>query len=464
MSGYRAIALTASVSVFMQFLDSTAISTAIPAMARDLNVPPIDMNIAILAYQLTLVVFIPLGGVLAGRIGARNAFGLSLLVFMAGSILCALSNSLYALIGARMIEGIGGAVMMPVSRLLVVRSAAKHELISAMNWLLIPGIVGPLLGPALGGLLVTYASWHAIFLVNVPIALLGIVMTFTLIPDLRDDKIERFDHKGVLWLSLLIIGLVMGLSGAVGPRPWWITAALLASSLIFAAGYYRHYRTSAAPIVDLSLYSVSTFRHSMVSGVLIRVIFGAAGFLLPLWFQLAMGMSAAQTGMLMIMGSVGALVSRFLGAALIRHTHPRNVAVYGAGGLALALLAISCLRSGWPLPIFYALLFAQGLALAIAMLVIAPAAYVDVPPERTAAAASFYTTVQQLTLSLGVVTGVWAITAMRWLTDATPNDSGAYSGSLVILSLMAFGAMLVTRQLDPESTGTLRPETAPARA
>ncbi len=463
MSGYRAIAVTASVAVFMQFLDSTAINTAIPAIAHDLKVPAIDLNVAIIANTLAMVVFVPLGSVLAGRIGSRNAFMLALSLFTIGSIACAFATGLPMLIAARALEGAGGGLMMPLSRLLVVRSASKSELISAMNWLLIPGIIGPLMGPAVGGLLVTYASWHAIFLVNIPIALIGIAATGLLVPNHRDEVPERFDRKGMLLLSPMAIGLVLGLGGIVGPQPAWLTVLLLGSAIGFAIAYYRHYRTANAPLVDLSLYRVDTFRHSMISGNLIRVIFGAAGFLMPLWFQLAMGISAAQTGALMMMSTFGALVSRLFGGAMLRRWHPRHMAVKGAAALAVALLGLALLQPGWPLPLFYLLLAAQGLALSVALMIIVPAAYVDIAPERMAAASSFYSTVQQLTFSLGVIIGVWTITAMRWLTSATPNDGRAYSGSFAILSLFAVGAMLVARRFDPEATGSLRPA-EPARA
>lgn len=457
MSGYRPIALTASIPVFMQYLDATAITTALPAIAADLRVAPIDLNVAILAYQLALVVFIPLGGVLANRIGARNAFIASLLLFMLGAVASAMAWSLGTLVAARALQGIGGAIMIPVSRLLVLRSAERHELISAMNWLVIPGIVGPLIGPALGGFLVSYASWHMIFLVNLPMALLGIVMSLWLVPDRRDAEGEVFDARGTVIVAILIVSLVIGLSGVTGQVAPAVTIATLLIALTTALLYLHHHRRTEAPIIDLTLWAIPSFRLSMLSGTLIRCLFGAHAFLLPLWFQLAMGFEAAKTGVMLAAGTVGVLVSRLVGGPLIARSHPRSVSVGGGIVFALSLFGTAFLRADLPLPLFYLLIFGQGFGLALAMLVIGPAAYVEVPAERMAAATGFYSTVQQLTLSLGVITGVWSLAAMRWLTHATPYDNRAYAGSMLLLALLALGAVMLNRRFEPDAIVSLRP-------
>lgn len=462
MRGYRAVALTASVAIFMQYLDSTAINTAVPAIARDFAIPAIRMDIAIIAYQLALVVFIPFGTVLAGRIGARNAFIAALLIFMSGSIFASLSGSLTELVAARGLEGLGGAVMMPVSRLLVLRSAEKSELISAMNWLVIPGVIGPMMGPAVGGFLVTYASWHAIFLVNVPIALIGVAATILLVPDTGHRSDERFDRRGVTLMSVLTVCFVLGLGGAVGPRPLWITVALLGTSALFGWAYWRHYRTAEAPVIDLSLFSIATFRHSMVAGTMMRIIASATGFILPLWFQLTMGMTAARTGSLMMMSALGAMIVRILSGTMLRHVHPHSLTKFGAGSFVLALLGTATLRQGWPLPVFHLLLLLQGMTLSIGLLVLSPVAYVDIPAERLAAATSFYTTTTQLSLSLGVVSGVWAIGLMRFMLPAGEHDPHVYMGAIAILALIATWAALIGRQVDREAMGSLRPKRATA--
>src|SRR5579863_2787634 len=370
MAGYRTIALTVSTAVFMQFLDATALNTALPAMGRDLHVPAVSLNLAIIAYQVALAAFIPVGNIAADRFGARNAFVGSLVVFLTGSLLCALSGSLPALVVARAFQGLGGAVMMPVSRQLVIRSSEKHELVSAMNWLLIPGIVGPLLGPVVGGLLVTYANWHWIFLINLPVALVGMALTIAVVPDSGERMTGQVDVTGVLLIAAAVICLIFGLGSVSQPRAELEAAALLVAGLGLAFVYVRHAADNPRAALDLSLLKIGSFRHSMIAGTMLRTIVGAVGFVLPLWFQLAMGMNAAQSGVLTVASTFGALVSRFLGAPLMRRAHPWRVAVAGAVAVVLMLLLTSRLRPDLPAIMFAAVLFVQGLAISMPMMII----------------------------------------------------------------------------------------------
>jgi EmrB/QacA subfamily drug resistance transporter len=456
-AGYRVIALTVSTSIFVQFLDATALNTALPAIARDLHVPAIDLNLILLAYQLALACCIPAAAFVSSRLGARNTFTAALGVFMLGSLLCALSNSLPELVAARVVQGIGGAAMAPVGRLLVVRSAEKSELISAMNWLTIPGVIGPMLGPGVGGLIVTYSSWHWIFLVNIPVALVGMAMTMTLVPNDRADKGVRLDTGGLLLLGPAMCGLVLGLEGASGTLFGSMTAALLSGSLLFFALYVRHARTVAEPVIDLSLLAIPSFRHSMISGTMLRTIAAAASFMLPLWFQLAMGLSAARTGALMMLFPVGLIASRALGGLLFRWNGPRGVMIIGIGLLAIALLLCSALDPKLPPVLFGGALFLVGLGFSVPMLVIGAVGYVDIPPERMGAATAFYTTVQQLSQSLGVALGVWTISVMLMLTHSTAQESAGYVGSQLMFSALTVVALLSALKLDDESTAVLDP-------
>jgi EmrB/QacA subfamily drug resistance transporter len=458
MAGYRTIALTVSTAVFMQFLDATALNTALPAIARDLHVPAVSLNVAILSYQLAMAALIPVGSVAADRFGPRNAFCGALFVFLLGSLLCAASRSLPALVAARALQGCGGAVMMPVSRQLVVRSAARHELVSAMNWLLVPGIVGPLLGPVVGGLIVTYGSWHWIFLINVPVALIGIALAFWLVPDSDVCVPKPIDFKGVALIAVTIICLVFGLEGVARPQASVFAWAPLAIGLLLGWAYVRHAATNPDAVLDLSLLEVGSFRHSMIVGTMLRTIVGATGFLMPLWFQLAMGMSAAQAGTLMVMGALAALFSRFLGGPLMKRTHPRQIALLGTAALVVALLLTACLRPALPLALFYVILFVQGLMVSVPLMMISAAAYVDIPPERIGGATGLYTTVQQVTLSLGVTAGVWTIAAMRWLAHTTPSEGRTYEGGFIMLAGLALLALLGARKFDADSLAALRPQ------
>ena len=460
MASYRTIALTVSTAIFMQYLDATALTTALPAMARDLQVPAVSLNVAILAYQLSLAAFIPVGNIAADRMGPRNAFAGSLLVFLIGSVLCAMSQSLPALVAARAFQGLGGAVMMPVARQIVVRSAEKHELVSAMSWLLIPGTVGPLLGPLVGGLVVTYASWQWIFLVNLPIGLIGIALTLALVPDSGVRIAKRIDVLGVLLIAATIACLIFGLEGLARPNASLMAAGLLASGVLLGAAYVRHAMGNASAPLDLSLLRVGSFRHSMVAGTLLRIVVSASGFLLPLWFQLSMGMNAAEAGMLMVAIALGALISRTFTTRLVGRAHPHSVAVCAAVIVVLVLLLASMLlQPELPKPLVFVLLCALGIAINVALVIISAVAYVDVPSERTGAATGLYTTLQQFTLSLGVTAGVWTIAIMGWFGHRDAEHS-TYVGSVVMLAAVAAFGVYATSTISRTSLGALRQQDA----
>jgi EmrB/QacA subfamily drug resistance transporter len=450
------VALTVSTALFMQFLDSTALNTAIPTIARDLKVQAVDLNLAILSYQLAMTVLIPLGTAVTDRVGQRNAFALSLLVFGAGSVLCALSPSLPALVAARAVQGAGGAVMTPVSRLLVIRSSEKSELISAMNWLLLPSIVGPMFGPVLGGLIVQHWSWHWIFLINVPVAVLGTVLAFAILPDIHDRSEDPVDFWGIALAGPAIFGLMFGLESAANPHVGWLTPALLGSGLLLLLLFIRHARRHPFPVLDLSLLRISSFRHSLETGTILRAVASASGFVMPLWFQLGMGFRPATAGAIMIMPTIGMVLSRIIGVPLTRIVHPRSVAIGGAAMLVAMLFVNTGFDSRWPLPAFAVALTAQSVAISVAMMVISASTYMEVEPERMSRAAALFTTIQQLTLSLGVMLGVWCINGLRLFYATGEHDNRVYSGSILILAALAALGLVSTRKLDVEATGALR--------
>jgi EmrB/QacA subfamily drug resistance transporter len=454
--GYRIIALTVSTALFMVFLDSSAFIVAIPAMARDFHLPAVDLNVAILANQLSMTVLIPIGSLLAERIGQRNAFAVSLCVFIAGSILCAMSNSLLSLVAARALQGAGGAVMMPVSRVLVIRSVDKSELMNALNWLLLPSIIGPMMGPVLGGQLVTYWSWHWIFLINVPVALIGAVMTMIVVPDIRDEGGGRVDVTGIVLSGGAILTLMFGLDSAAHPRALWEPPLLLATGAVFLGLFLKHVRTTPSPVLDISLMRIDSFRHSLVAGAVIRTVIIASGFVVPLWFQLGMGMSAAKAGSIMVISTIGVMASRLAGVRLAQVVHPRNMAIGGALALVAALLLISRMKPDWPLGAFYAVLAFQAISFSLSTLVVNAVTYVDVESARMGQASNLYSMAQQLTMSLGVTLGVWMISGMRLIYSATEHDGRIYSASMMILALFALLGAASTSRLDTHSTGALR--------
>src|SRR6202035_2093807 len=287
MTRERLVPLIVAVALFMENMDSTVIATSLPAIAVDIGTDPLALKLAVTSYLLALAIFIPGSGWTADRFGAPTVFRLAIAVFIIGSIVCALSGSLHSFVIARFVQGMGGAMMAPVGRLVLMRSVDKRNLVDAMAWVTMPALIGPLLGPPLGGFITTYFSWHWIFIINVPIGALGAVMATLYIPDVQADRPAPFDFTGFVLSGLGIGGLAFGLSVlglALLPAPW--IAGLLGMGAVCSAAYVVHARRIPAPILDLRLFEFATFRASIFGGFLFRLGIGALPFLLPLLLQI----------------------------------------------------------------------------------------------------------------------------------------------------------------------------------
>src|SRR6476661_5207396 len=287
MLAKRIVPLIVAVALFMENMDSTVIATSLPAIAADIGTSPLTLKLAVTSYLLSLAVFIPVSGWTADRFGARTVFRSAIAVFMLGSIGCALSNSLSQFVAARIVEGMGGAMMTPVARLILVRSVDRRELINAMVWVTLPALIGPLLGPALGGFITTYISWHWIFLINIPIGLIGIVLATIFIEDVRAESPDPFDPLGAVLAGLGIGGLAFG-GSLLGLNflPTGVVVGLIVLGAAATLAYVVHARRTPAPVLDLSLLTIPTLRASVLGGFIYRCGIGAIPFLLPLLFQL----------------------------------------------------------------------------------------------------------------------------------------------------------------------------------
>src|SRR5271169_4951153 len=282
----RVVPLIVAVALFMENMDSTVIATSLPAIARALGTDPLALKLAVTSYLLSLAICIPASGWTADRFGGRNVFRAAIGVFVLGSIGCAASHSLEQFVFARIVQGMGGAMMTPVGRLILVRSIDKHRLLNAMSLVTIPALVGPICGPPLGGFITTYASWHWIFIINVPIGLVGLVMATRYIPNVRAERPAPFDLIGFILSGLAIGGLAFGLSVmGLAFLPDGVVAALLGVGAVCAAAYVIHARSTPAPILDLKLLRLPSFRASILGGFMFRLGVGALPFLLPLLLQ-----------------------------------------------------------------------------------------------------------------------------------------------------------------------------------
>jgi EmrB/QacA subfamily drug resistance transporter len=457
---YRTIALIVATSLFMEFLDATVLATALPTMARDFGVRAPEMSVALTAYLLALAIFIPASGTMADRFGARRVFASAIGVFALGSIGCGLAPSLAAVIAARFAQGLGGAMMLPVGRLVLLRSVAKADLVSAMSWLLVPALIGPIFGPPIGGLIITYLDWRWIFWINVPIALVGIALVMRFIPEIRDAEPHPFDGTGFLLSGLGLGSLLAGFELAARPGEAVTSAALVALGAVSGALYVRHARRHPHPILDLTLMRVPTFRLSVVAGSLTRITQGAQPYLLPLMMQLGFGLSAAQSGLVTVAPAIGSFAMKS-GSRLIlrRFGFRRSLMVVGllasAGYAGCALF-----RPGWPLPAIFAVLLVSGFLMSFQFTAYNTIAYDEIAKDRMSAATSFYSTFQQLMLSLGICVAAVSLHAATLLRHHAAPVFGDYGAAYLVVTAISLSAILFNRALPADAGDELAGRTA----
>jgi EmrB/QacA subfamily drug resistance transporter len=406
---YRIVALIIACALLMENLDATVLATALPTMARDFGVRAPQMSIALTSYLLALAVFIPASGTMADRFGSRPVFQAAIALFMAGSLVSAQAPALWIIVLARFVQGIGGAMMLPVGRLVLLRSVAKKDMVSAMSWLIMPALIGPILGPPLGGYIVTYLNWRWIFYVNLPVGLLGFVLVGRYIANFKEEHPHPFDPRGFV-LSGIALGcllFVFEMTSRPGAVP--LALGLIVVGAVFGIFYIRHARRHEAPIIELRLLDDPNFRLSMIAGSLTRITQGSLPFLLPLMMQLGFGLSAAQSGTITVGPAVGSLLMKGVAPRLLRRFGFRSAMI--AAGLLGAVGYGFCglFRPGWPLPAIVATLTVCGFFFSLQFTAYNAIAYDGIDKQRMSAATSFYSTVQQLMLSLGICTAASAL-------------------------------------------------------
>src|SRR5579863_1174760 len=400
------VPLIVACALFMQNLDSTVIATALPAIARSFGEDPLRLNLAITSYLLSLAVFIPLSGWMADRFGARSVFRMAIVVFTVGSACCGFAQSLPELVAARILQGMGGAMMVPVGRLVMLRTVPKSELVRAMSYLTVPALIGPVLGPPLGGFIVTYGSWRWIFFINLPIGLLGITLASIFIENVKETETWPLDLLGFGLSAVGLSGLVFGFETVGrGVVPEYMVAALFATGAVATALYVVHARLRSYPIIDLSLLSIPTFRGAIVGGSLFRIGIGATPFLLPLMLQLGFGLSPFASGLLTFASAAGALTMKLTAAPIIRALGFRQVLIGNAVVSSLFLASYGLFSPATPHWLIIALLLSGGFFRSLQFTSINTLSFADVPPAMMSRATSFASMVQQLSMSIGVGTG-----------------------------------------------------------
>jgi EmrB/QacA subfamily drug resistance transporter len=434
----RFTALIVACALFMQQLDSTVVATALPAMAKAFGADPVHMNVALTSYLISLAVFIPASGWIADRYGAKPVFRAAIVVFTIGSVMCGRADTLAFLVASRILQGVGGAMMVPVGRLLLLRSVAKSDLVAAMAWLTMPALVGPVVGPPLGGFLVTYLSWRWIFDINVPIGVIGVLLVTRYIKDVREPVQTRLDVAGLVLSAVAAASTMFGLEtvgrGLVPP----VQGALLLSIGV-AAGllYWWHARRHPAPLLDFTLMRIPTFMVAVAAGTLFRIGIGAIPFLLPLMLQIGFGHSAAQSGMITFASSAGALVMKPAAMGALRRFGFRNTLVVN-GVVSAALLSLCALfRPSWPMLAIYAALLLGGFFRSLQFTAYNTLAYADIPRSRMSAATSLYSTLQQVSMTLGVTVGAAALGFAMTASGVDRPTVGDFSAAFVVVSLVS---------------------------
>ena len=399
-----------SCALFMENLDATVLSTALPAIAGDLHQSPIQLKLALTSYLLTLGVFIPASGWVADRWGARLIFRWAILIFALGSALCGLANSIQFLVAARALQGIGGAMMVPVGRLVILRSVSRADMVNALAWLTIPALIGPVLGPPLGGFITTFYTWRWIFWINLPIAGLGLILATLFIPNFQSENSQRFDFVGFVLSGLALSTLVAGSSAADTPAiPAQFTVVFFVVGITCAVLYYLHARRAPNPILDLKLFRLPTFRAGVGGGSLFRIGIGSMPLLLPLLFQLGFGFSPLSSGLMTFVAAIGAMGMKTAAGWILRKFGFRVTLTVNAFICALTLLAPAFFSQATPILLMSCILFVGGFFRSLQFTCINALTFAEVEQPEMSQATSLSSVAQQLSLSLGITVGAAAL-------------------------------------------------------
>ncbi|MEX7648808.1 MFS transporter [Klebsiella pneumoniae] len=443
---FSAPALLVAGAFFMEFLDGTVIATALPDMARDFGVTAVELNIGISAYLITLAVLIPASGWIADRFGARAIFTLALAIFTLASVFCGLSTEVHIFVAMRILQGVGGALMVPVGRLAVLRTTPKHQLIKAIATLTWPALVAPIIGPPLGGFITRYASWHWIFFINVPLGLAAIILSLRIIPDIRETERRSFDLSGFITTSVAMVSLVTAMERLGDRQPQiWPTLALAALGFGCLLYSIRHFRRAAAPMVRLDALQVPTFRVTMYGGSLFRASISAVPFLLPLLFQVGFGMDPFHSGLLMLAVFVGNLTIKPATTPLIRWLGFRRLLLINGALNVCSLLACALLTPQTPVWAIMLILYLGGVFRSIQFSGVSTLAFADVPAAQMSDANTLFSTASQLAVGLGITLGAIGIRLGEQVGDwlhLTELPGISFRLSFVFIALICLVGMI----------------------
>ena len=439
-----------AVALFMEQLDTTIVNTAVPAIAESLQVAPLSLKAVVTSYILSLAVCIPVSGWMADRFGTRRVFSIAVAIFTLASILCGLAQNAPMLVAGRILQGVGAAMMMPVGRLAIIRTFPKSELLRAMNFVIIPALIGPLLGPTVGGLIVHWLSWHYIFFINVPVGLVALWLARRYMPDYRGDTRRPLD----------VVGLVL-FGGGAALLSWLLEifgehqidassgALLLALSLGLLAAYFWHASRTLHPLLRLALFRVRTFRISVVGGFVTRLGVGGLPFLLPLLYQLGLGMPAWQSGLLMMPVAAAAMGMKFISSRVLAHFGYRRVLIVNTVMIGVVVCLYSLVGPATPIGMIVLLGLAMGFFNSLQYTSMNSMAFADIDSPDSSMASTISSSLQQMSMSFGLACG--SLIAGWYLGDLPQTDRAAVTtalhyafltlGGLTVLSSLSFWSL-----------------------
>jgi EmrB/QacA subfamily drug resistance transporter len=448
----RRVPLIVSSALFMQNLDATILTTALPTIAREFGSDPLHLKLALTSYLVALAVFIPASGWVADRFGARAVFQAAIGAFALGSVGCALSFDLPSLVAARVAQGLGGAMMMPVARLLVLRSVPRERIVAAFAMLSMPALIAPILGPPVGGMLTTFLSWHWIFWINLPIAALGIVLARRFVPDLPPEAPVSFDIAGFLMvgpgLALLLTSLTLS---DLGVLPVSVLAAMAGVGIITLGAYVAYARRIAAPAIDFGLLRIQTFRAGIVGGSFFRIGVGASPFLLPLFLQEGFGRSAFEAGLVTFGAGVGALAMKPLAPRIVEALSMRRVLVANALVSSLLVALPGVFGPHWAGWAMFALLAAGGFARSLQFTTLNALLYCDVPRAALSRATTFGSVMQELAGTVGVAIAALVLGALRGTQGGAALDTADFPLAFALIGAISSLSLVVFLRLPPQA-------------
>lgn len=429
----RYLPLVTAIAMFMQSLDGTILNTSLPSIATSMNYSPLEMQSVIVSYTLTLALFIPLSGWLSDKFGTKKMFIIAVFLFTLGSLFCAISSDLLTLNLSRILQAIGGSMMVPIARLAILYQYPRNQLLKIMNYITIPGLLGPVIGPSLGGFLSDNFSWHWIFLVNLPVGIIGMIMAWKIMPNYK-NTVGKFDILGLIYFSLALVLITFAMEvSSVGINHYTLVLGLVFIAGVLFALYYRHFKKTKNPIINLNLFKIRTLRIGLMGSLITR--FGISGlpFLLPLMMQVGFGFSASKAGMMLLPSALTTIAVKPWIVKIVKRFGYRNILLSNTLFLAGIIFIFSFMEKETPLMYYILLMIAYGAFTSIQMTAMNTISLADLNDDDASGGNSLLAIMQQLSISFGI--------SIAALTLAFYKDKmDFYHGNLV----SAFHLTLIT--------------------